>query len=227
MISLAAVFFPLLSNEYMAYSNCMKKYGASSSSLMYRFSMGILLVVFLLGGLSLFAANVFLRQRTDTQGHASSAFIIPAATDRANAPYGAVLLNGGVGMTNGAAMNNGLFQVEAYCSRIGGTISQTNTDWYCGSTQLQVSDYDQICQTTYNNSGAFAVHDGSSSTPAYNWRCYVYYMPSPSPVATVSSPSPTPSSQQTYSVSDLNHNGKADTDDYRIFLEDYLQHLNK
>lgn len=37
--------------------------------------------------------------------------------------------------------------------------------------------------------------------------------------------SPVCPSSSTYNISDLNKNGKADPDDYRIFLEDYLQHI--
>lgn len=95
---------------------------------------------------------------------------------RSNAGSGR-LLSGGRGLTNGAAQNNGNFQVEYYCNRQGYGISNDNSNWYCVSGGRRVQtlgqrDFDQICRETYNNSQAYAVRNGTSGTPAYNWRCY-------------------------------------------------------
>jgi len=95
------------------------------------------------------------------------------ASLRVTAPANSQLLNGGRGITNNAAMDAGNFQVEGYCTNKG-PVSQDNINWFCGSTPLTVRDYDTICQQTYSNLGAFAIQNGGSSTPAYNWRCYSF-----------------------------------------------------
>lgn len=86
----------------------------------------------------------------------------------------AVLANGGVGLSNGARMNNGNFQVEGYCSRQGLGTRRDSNYWYCGSKRLGQGDFNTICRLTYKNNNAFARQDGSGSIPAFRWRCYVY-----------------------------------------------------
>ncbi|MDW8300075.1 MAG: hypothetical protein RML95_12150 [Anaerolineae bacterium] len=98
---------------------------------------------------------------------------IPPHNQRTRAPRGAVRLNNGSGLTNGARMSDGEFQVEGYC-RPGERVRNTNTDWFCGDRRLQVADFDEICRRTYNNRAAFAILDGSSAIPAYRWRCYAF-----------------------------------------------------
>jgi hypothetical protein len=102
--------------------------------------------------------------------------VVPAVTNRSTAPANAVLTSGGTGITNGAAMNDGNFQVEAYCTQKQlGTVTQDANNWYCGSTTLTASNFDEICALTYPSvSPIFAIHNGSSNTAAFNWRCYTF-----------------------------------------------------
>ncbi|PJF45154.1 MAG: hypothetical protein CUN55_00160, partial [Phototrophicales bacterium] len=93
-------------------------------------------------------------------------------SNRYEYPANGVLLSGGRGLTNGASQNNGNFQVEGYCSYIGGQVREDGRNWYCGSRQLTISDFDEICRRTYNNSQAAAFLTGNSGYAAYNWRCY-------------------------------------------------------
>ncbi|MBX3085734.1 MAG: SUMF1/EgtB/PvdO family nonheme iron enzyme [Anaerolineae bacterium] len=83
------------------------------------------------------------------------------------------LANGGVGLTNGARMDNGVFQVEGYCMRLGLSIARNDSYWYCGAKRLGQVDFTQICRLTYKNNKAFARQDGSDSQPAFRWRCYI------------------------------------------------------
>lgn len=93
-------------------------------------------------------------------------------------PAGTSILNGGRGLTTGRTMNNGEFQVEGYCSEQGYRTTRDNANWYClnrnGSRAFMLSqtDYDKICQQTYNNSTAVGVRDGNSQVVAFRWRCY-------------------------------------------------------
>jgi hypothetical protein len=189
-----------------------------------------ILVIFLSAATFLIAS--YLNTSTDIRSQALVAGI-PPVDQRSVPPTGAILSQNGKGLTNQAAMNNGNFQVEGYCSLKGlGAVTQNTTDWFCGSTKLTVTHFDEICRLTYNNNNTFVIHNGTTSTPAYNWRCYklaattVSPTPSVSPSATPSTtPTTTPQGNTTYNISDLNKNGKADPDDYRLFLEDYQKHL--
>lgn len=93
-------------------------------------------------------------------------------------PSGSRLLNNGRGLTTGASMNRGEFQVEGYCSRQGYVTSRDDNNWYCLNSNgsraftLQQRHFDEICRQTYNIDFAFAVQDGASSIPAFRWRCY-------------------------------------------------------
>ena len=95
-------------------------------------------------------------------------------------PVGAYLLTGGRGLTNGAWMAPGEFQVEWYCEQRGYRPNYDWYDWFCQTSggarafTLSVSDFDAICRATYNNPGAFAIRDGYNQRPAFNWRCYGY-----------------------------------------------------
>jgi hypothetical protein len=95
-------------------------------------------------------------------------------------PPNAVLLTGGVGLTDGAPQGPGEFQVEWYCNQQGYGIGQDEFDWFCltdsgeRATTLGIADFDVVCQTTYSNPRAFAIQDGFSPTPAFRWRCYGY-----------------------------------------------------
>jgi hypothetical protein len=102
--------------------------------------------------------------------------VVPAVTNRSTAPANAVLTSGGTGITNGAAMNDGNFQVEAYCTQKQlGTVAQDANNWSCGSTVLTASNFDEICALTYPSvSPIFAIHNGTSTTAAFNWRCYTF-----------------------------------------------------
>ncbi len=91
-----------------------------------------------------------------------------------------VLLMNGTGLSNDQSVTNGKMQVEGYCTDQGYGIKQDNTNWYCTDAQnnavktLTSTDFNQICQETYNDPSAFAVQDGADSVAAYNWNCYGY-----------------------------------------------------
>lgn len=92
-----------------------------------------------------------------------------------------VLAQGGIGMTTGATMNDGNFQVEAYCEDgyIQGFsgVSNDNNNWFCTQGnqryQLTQADFTAICQITYDDNDAIAISDKGQSIPAFNWRCFI------------------------------------------------------
>jgi len=93
-------------------------------------------------------------------------------SNRTTPPAGAQLLQNGTGITNGAPMRDGNFQVEGYCNIIGGQVSENGVNWFCGSRMLTPEDFDEICKLTYNVSRAIAIKNGTGSKEAYRWRCY-------------------------------------------------------
>ncbi len=107
----------------------------------------------------------------DSDAGAGMASRLPPYNQRGVAPWGAVRLNNGRGITNGARQDDGNFQVEGYC---GGDVWRNNFDWFCGSRRLDARDFDLICQRTYNNREAFAIRDGNNRIAAFNWRCYAF-----------------------------------------------------
>lgn len=77
----------------------------------------------------------------------------------------------------------GDFAVEWYCeeSGYGVTLINNRSDWACTNRSnesiafvLSQSDFNAICQITYNDPAAFAVRDQRKVTVAYNWSCYTY-----------------------------------------------------
>lgn len=88
------------------------------------------------------------------------------------------VLSGGRGLTDGDLLPPGEFQVEWYCQNRGYNISHDDDYWYCVDANgtirltLEQSDFDDICQRTYNRSDAYALQDGSNSVSAFNWRCH-------------------------------------------------------
>jgi hypothetical protein len=91
-----------------------------------------------------------------------------------------VLLQNGIGLSSGSAMNNGNFEVEAYCSAINVSfgVNHDNNFWYCTSNgqrivTLGAAEFDDICFRTYRVAGAFAIQE-SNAVPAFGWRCYAY-----------------------------------------------------
>ncbi len=192
---------------------------------MKRTSFFLLLFVLVFLSVSTLLALMYTRQPQNLQNQATG-YTIPPEDQRATVPTGALLLNGGVGITNGAAMNAGNFQVEQYCPRKGlGAVSSTSTDWFCGNHKITVTEFDEICRLTYSVDGAFVLKTGTSATTAYNWRCYNL------PVSSVVSPTPSPSTSPSPSgsprpragISDLDRNGKKDANDYKLFIEDYVK----
>jgi TolB protein len=100
-------------------------------------------------------------------------------TDRIVPPNASRLLTGGIGLTNGAAMPDGDFQVEWYCNLQTYGVQNDDLNWQCTQNEqpiflLDINDLDAICQATYFNPTAFAIQDGDGSIPAYRWRCYEY-----------------------------------------------------
>lgn len=89
------------------------------------------------------------------------------------------LLQNGRGLTTGAVVNNGEFQVEGYCSAINPNygIDVDNNFWYCTENgnrilTLGVAEFDDICIRTYSNPAAYAEQINTNDRPAYRWRCF-------------------------------------------------------
>jgi hypothetical protein len=104
-------------------------------------------------------------------------YVVPPAPTPVRFP---TLLQNGIGMSSGSAMNNGNFEVEGYCSAINPTYGVTRDDnfWYCTNNgqrilTLGVAEFDDICFRTYRVAGAFAQQE-SNPIPAFGWRCYAY-----------------------------------------------------
>jgi hypothetical protein len=92
----------------------------------------------------------------------------------------AVLAMNGRGMTTGSPMNNGNFEVEAYCTTINASYGVTRDDnyWYCTQNgqriiTLGIAEFDDICIRTYNNPAAYAEQIQSSEIAAFRWRCFI------------------------------------------------------
>lgn len=91
------------------------------------------------------------------------------------------LLQNGRGLSTGNPMNDGNFEVEAYCSQINSSygVNEDGNFWYCTQEgrnvlTLGVAEFDDICFRTYNRAGAFAEQVNNSDPAAYRWRCYIY-----------------------------------------------------
>lgn len=91
------------------------------------------------------------------------------------------LLQNGRGLSSGSVMNNGQFEVEAYCSSISASygVEEDGSFWYCTENGQRIitlgrAEFDDICFRTYNTPGAFAEQLTNSDPPAYRWRCYTY-----------------------------------------------------
>ncbi|MGJ3239172.1 MAG: hypothetical protein ACFE0Q_10745 [Anaerolineae bacterium] len=89
------------------------------------------------------------------------------------------LLNNGIGITTGATMNNGEFEVEGYCRAINPNygVEVDENFWYCTNNDqrvltLGVAEFDEICVRTYRNPGAYAEQINNNDRPAYRWRCF-------------------------------------------------------
>lgn len=98
------------------------------------------------------------------------------------------LLNHGFGITTGSAMNEGHFEVEGYCGIVNPAygVFEDDVNWFCTfqeqpALELRQQHFDDICQRTYNNHGAFAIQISSNETPAFRWRCYEYTI-TPTPI---------------------------------------------
>jgi serine/threonine-protein kinase len=93
----------------------------------------------------------------------------PPTDQRRAAPSGSTLL--------------GDFQVEWYCTDRGYGVILVNSqrDWACTNKSnnrvaftLKAADFDAICRSWYNDTGAFAIQDMTKAVAAYNWRCYTF-----------------------------------------------------
>lgn len=90
------------------------------------------------------------------------------------------LANNGRGITTGAFISNGEFEVEGYCSSINPAYGVNVDDnfWYCTENgnrilTLGVAEFDDICIRTYGNPAAYAEQIQNNDRPAYRWRCFV------------------------------------------------------
>lgn len=160
-----------------------------AKALQSRFShWGYFLVIgffLFIGVASYVIASFYLPKTTQFSSKALSEGVIPPDDQRLSVPTGASLLKNGKGITNGAAVTDGNFQVEGYCSQknLGAVRFDGSTTWYCGSKALVVSDFDAICRKTYSNQNAFVIRSATGPTTGYNWRCFAF--------ATTASASPT------------------------------------
>lgn len=141
-----------------------------NTDLRYKLFFSLTLSVLTLVILMFIVLDTFFK-REDTDVNDS---ISVEVLNRSVPPLGATLLQGGTGLTNGAPMSDGNFQVEAYCSVSGkgGDINENGVDWFCGSTKLTPLDFDDICNRTYKISNAIAIKNGTGEKEAYKWRCY-------------------------------------------------------
>lgn len=119
------------------------------------------------------------REAWIAEGDGSQVWLVPVSSrsssdwppsNRYAVPANGVLLDGGIGLSDGSVQNDGNFQVEGYCSQH--DARRTNEDWFCGNQRLTISDFDRICQQTYKTPQAYAFRTGTRSVLAYNWRCY-------------------------------------------------------
>lgn len=91
-----------------------------------------------------------------------------------------VLLINGEGLTNGARLGAGEFQVEYYCRDQGLRASNDGENWYCLNNSnvrtmtLDHDDFNQICRDTYSIETAIAIQTEGRSQEAYRWRCFYY-----------------------------------------------------
>lgn len=91
------------------------------------------------------------------------------------------ILSGGRGLTTGATMNDGNFEVEGYCVLLNPAygVADDGTNWYCtfqgqNALILRQDNFNDICRRTYNNINAVAIQTTGSSRPSYAWRCIEY-----------------------------------------------------
>lgn len=91
-----------------------------------------------------------------------------------------VLLAGGEGLTNGQELEPGEFQVESFCLARGLDAATDTVNWFCQNSDgviimtLVEEDFDELCQSTYDEEEAFARQDGDANEPAYQWLCYYF-----------------------------------------------------
>lgn len=90
------------------------------------------------------------------------------------------LATNGRGITTGAFVTNGEFEVEGYCSSINPSygVDVDQNFWYCTENgnrilTLGVAEFDDICIRTYSNPAAFSQQIQNNDRPAYRWRCFV------------------------------------------------------
>jgi hypothetical protein len=113
-----------------------------------------------------------LKQGSDpTPAYNWACYVYPAEYDVINAPNSQQKLGG--------------LNVDEYCRDRGrrAVLVNNNNDWGCQNQfsnridlVLTQSDLNQICRETYSFD-AFAVRDGGSGVPAYDWSCYQYVAP--------------------------------------------------
>lgn len=92
-----------------------------------------------------------------------------------------IALDNGRGLSTGAVMTNGEFEVEGYCTILNASygVDRDNDNWFCTQNGQRVrtlspEDFNEICRRTYNRRDAFAAQQGTSTIPVFRWRCYVF-----------------------------------------------------
>ena len=137
--------------------------------------------------------SIFGNQSAPTPLQQATAFIpatfTPAVVNNSNID---TLLTNGRGITNGAVVSNGEFQVEGYCNILNTSygVAEDGRDWYCTfndqrALTLRQQQFNDICQRTYSNPNAIAIQVNNGQQPAYQWRCYELAFP---PTPTSSAP---------------------------------------
>jgi|GEM_PF-6761636 len=145
--------------------------------------------------------------------------VLPAtSTSVANSSNSDRLLTNGRGITNSAAMSNGEFQVEGYCSLLNSEygVSEDGTDWYCTfqgqrALTLRQEHFNDICQRTYSNANAVAIQVNNGQVPAYRWRCYELALP---PTPTSSAPAQLVQNGRGLSTGTVMNNGEVEVEGY-------------
>ncbi len=185
-----------------------------------------LLVIFL--SFSVFLALTYINQSSDVRNQASTA----CAEDPVNtqfrkytgqdtawfdgSTFTTLKVNDAVDV-NCFARNGGALLDKGKVSVYNGTVTAANLLTTSTGPELRnytltkTGKYTFICENptkTCSNTDSFTV-TGTTTQP-----------PTTQPPTVPGNPAPA-------GISDLNKNGKADPDDYRLFLEDYLRNLNK
>lgn len=162
---------------------------------------------------------LFSNQAAPTAIPQATAFIPATFTPAVVTDSNGILLTNGHGITNGAVVSDGEFQVEGYCNILNPSygVAEDGTDWFCTfngqrALTLRQQQFNDICQRTYNNNmSAIAIKVNNGQSPAYQWRCYELVI---LPTATSSAPPQLLMNGQGMSTGAIMNNGQVEVEGY-------------